>query len=441
MPAPFFDFAHRWLMKQLRGVHPRLITQPPDVRASLAILPPLRDLGDDVAWALWYSVWKAHARGDAGPVPPAGGGDLARRFGAAAESAPELRAELEVLAAFAAGGDELRAPSGALIRVAEWAASRALAEPAIQCAEAAAALVPESARRALAAARINRLFGEVSRAELFYERAITLARRTRRWRTYVRAHLGKGTVKKSLGDREAARAHYITAARAARNLSGERWLAAQTQHDLLVLTTEEGDFEDSVQHGQLALEWYPLHHPNLPALAHDVSFLLVRLGVYMPAMELAELAVNTLVAPQDQVIAWSTLARAGAAAGDSATYRRAAENVLRRVGLFDLHAAAAFDNLAWGACFLAQWDDARQYATRSLEIAGRGAQTESAENARRALDAAVAHEIPSHFPPLNERLVERVHHLTADAKHRLAIWRGPTWKRKRQSGPERLGRI
>lgn len=427
-------------MKQLRGVHPRLITQPPDARASLAVLPPLKDLGDDFAWALWYGVWKARARGGAAPLPPSGGGDVARRFAAAAHAVPELRAELEVLARFAAGDDEPRAPSDALVRVSEWAAGKALAEPAIQCAEAAAALVPESARRALAAARTNRLFGEVSRAELFYERAITLARRTRRWRTYVRAHLGKGTVKKAMGDAEAARAHYFTAARAARNLSGERWLAAQTQHDLLGLAAEEGVLDEALQHARQALAWYPRHHARLPGLAHDVAFLLVRMHAYQPAVPLLEMAVPAMP-PQDQVIGWSTLARAAACADDVEGYRRAAENALRMVGLFDLHAAAAFDNLAWGACFLARWDDARQYAERSLEIAAQRAQSEATKNARRALAAAIAQDIPSHAPPTDARLVGELDDLAAETRRRLAIWRGPTWKRKRQSGPEKLGRI
>ncbi|HEX6040000.1 MAG TPA: tetratricopeptide repeat protein [Longimicrobium sp.] len=434
------DLAHL-AMKQLRGVHPRLITQAPDVRASLAILPLLQDLGDDFAWAVWYAVWKAYARGDRAAVLPPGDEGTAQRFRAAARTVPELADELEILAAFAAGDNEPRAPGDALVRVAEWAAGRGLHEPAIQCAEAAAALVPESARRALAAARMNRLFGEVSRAELFYERAITLARQTRRWRTYVRAHLGKGTVKKALGDPEAARAHYFTAARAARNLSGERWLAAQTQHDLLGLAAEEGSLEQALRHARQALEWYPRHHPNLPALAHDIGFLLVRLGIYPSAIELLQTALGTPIAPQDRVIAWSTLARAGAGMGDTAIYARAVENVLRGVGLFDLHAAAAFDNLARAAAMLGLWEDARQYAERSLEIAGRRAQAEAVKNARRALTAAIAHTVPSDVLPSDERLTSELHALATNTKQRLAVWHGRTWKRKRQSGPENVGRI
>lgn len=426
-------------MKQLRGVHPRLITQAPDVRASLAILPPLKDLGDDFAWSVWYAVWKAYARGGDAPVLPPADEGTAARFRAAARTVPDLANELETLAAFAAGDDEPRAPSDALVRVAEWVAARALAEPAIQCAEAAAALVPESARRALAAARMNRLFGEVSRAELFYERAITLARRNRRWRTYVRAHLGKGQVKKALGDPEAARAHYFTAARAARNLSGEKWLAAQTQHDLLGLAAEEGALDEALLHARQALNWYPRHHARLPGLAHDVGFLLVRMHAYAQAVTLLDLAVPAMP-PQEQVIGWSTLARATASAGDAKGYQRGTERTLRMVGLFDLHAAAAFANLACGAHQLGMWNEAEQYALRSMEICERLPQAEAFSVARDVLDDARAHRPPEQRT-VQPELAVQILQVAAEMAAQLKAWRGTTWKRKRQSGPEQLGRV
>jgi tetratricopeptide (TPR) repeat protein len=424
-------------MAGLKGVHPRLVTPLPDPRPSLAMLPPLKGLGDDFAWTVWYSVWKAYAVSQAAETADA----VRDRFRAAAASVPELGDELAVLGRLAGGYEEPRVSSDALMRVGDWAAAQGYSEPAIQCAEAAAALVPGSARRALAAGRMNRLFGEVARAELFYERAIALARRTRNWRVYVRAHLGKGQVKKTLGDPEAARAHYYTAARAARSMSGEKWLAAQTQHDLHALAAEAGAIDEALDHARRALQWYPLHHPRLPALVHDIAFTLVRLHVLPPALQLLEAVMLTPVPPQDQVIGWSTLARAAGGAGDVAAYVRAAEHVLRGVALFDHQAAAAFDNLAWGACSLALWDDAKQYAARSLEIASRGAQTESLENACRALAFANARQIPATAQPTNEQLVEQLLQLSADAARRLTVWRGPTWKRKHQSGSEQLGRI
>ncbi|HST58438.1 MAG TPA: tetratricopeptide repeat protein [Longimicrobium sp.] len=428
-------------MTRVKGVHPRLITQPPDTRASLAMLPPLKGLGDDFAWALWYSVWKACAPGDEAPPPPDGHDGIPDRFRAAAESVPELRDEIEILARFAGGYEEPRAASDALLRVGDWAASRALSEPAIQCAEAAAALVPASARRALAAGRMNRLFGEVARAELYYERAITLARHSRNWRAYVRGHVGKGHVKKALGDWDAARAHYSTAARAAVSLSGEKWLAAQTQHDLLALAAEEGALAEALTYAQRAVKWYPRHHARFPALAHDLAFVLVRMGLFSDAVPVLRAVMRAPIPPADQVIGWSTLARAAAGSGDAAAFHVAAENALRLVGLFDLHAAPAFANLACGAHLLRIWEQAEQYARRSLELADARSEMAAGDVARSVLDAVRTRRAAEYASVEDAEHLARILELTAEVAAHLPAWRGPTWKRRRQSGPERLGRI
>jgi hypothetical protein len=143
------------------------------------------------------------------------------------------------------------------------------------------------------------------------------------------------------------------------------------------------------------------------------------------------------IPPQDQVIGWSTLARAAAGVGDEAGYHAAADQVLRRVGLFDLHAAAAFENLAFGAHLLALWDVAKQYAERSIAIATEKAQKESLDNARRVLNAAAAQAVLAHESADGERLHGAVRELVREMGSRLGIWRGPTWKRKHQYGPER----
>lgn len=428
-------------MTRVKGVHPRLITQPPDTRASLALLPPLKGLGDDFAWALWYSVWKACAPGDEAPTPPDGHDGIPDRFRAAAESVPELREEIETLARFAGGYEDPSAASDALMRVGDWAAARALSEPAIQCAEAGAALVPASARRALAAGRMNRLFGEVARAELYYERAIALARHSRSWRTYVRAHLGKGHVKKALGDWDAARAHYSTAARAAVSLSGEKWLAAQTQHDLLALAAEEGALAEAIFHAQRAVKWYPRHHARFPALTHDLGFVLVRMGLFAEAVPVLTAVMRAPIPPADQVIGWSTLARAAAGSGDAAAFHTAAENTLRLVGLFDLYAAGAFANLACGAHLLGIWEQAEQYAQRSLELANARSELAAGDVARSVLDAVRTHRPAERGSGGEAKHLARILELTAEVAAHLTAWRGPTWKRRRQSGPERLGRI
>lgn len=425
------------MTNRLRGIHPRLVPRAPDPRPSLALLPALRDAGDDFAWAVWYAVWRVRGEDDAETAGPGEGLD---RFHAAYGAVPPLDDALRGIAEYLHGIGNRRDAADALLRISEWALERGAAEPAIQCAEAAAALVPESGRLALAAGRVNRIFSEAARAALYYERAMTLARVRRKWRTYVRAHLGLGQVKKGLGDPGGARAHYFTAARAARSLSGEKWLAAQTQHDLLVLAIENGAFDDALRHARQAMEWYPRHHSRFPALAHDFAFLLVRLGLHGPALPLLEEVMRAPIPSQEQVIGWSTLARAAAGMGDESRYENAADQVLRRVGLFDHFGAAAFANLGWGATLLGRWDEAEQYASRSLELADRSdAEAEAAEVAKTVLANVRARRTVE--VELVGAQTSTVLRLSTDISARLTTWRGPTWKRKRQSGPERLGRI
>lgn len=423
---------------RIRGIHPRLVPRAPDPRPSLAVLPALRDVGDDFAWAVWYAVWRV--RDGEEPAGASAAAERLDRFGAAIGCVPQLDEALRTLSAYLRGTEARQLAADALLRISEWALERGAGEPAIQCAEAAAALVPESPKRALAAGRANRIMGEPARAAIHYERAMTLARFSRKWRAYVRAHLGLGYVKKALGDPSAARAHFYTAARAARSLSGEKWLAAQTQHDLMGHAAEEGACDEALYHARKALEWYPTHHSSLPALAHDVAFLLVRMHENARAVPLLKATVPKLP-PREQVIGWSTLARASAWSGDYAGYKEAAEKTLRLVGLFDLHAAAAFANLASGAHRLELWSEAEQYALRSLEISGKGAHAEATEVARPVLTSVRARSRAIPDAPSECQNTSSIPPLLAELTARVAIWRGQTWKRKQQSGRERLGRV
>ncbi|WP_420125512.1 hypothetical protein [Longimicrobium sp.] len=424
-------------MNRLRGIHPRLVPRAPDPRPSLALLPALRDAGDDFAWAVWYAVWRVRGEDDGEASGP---GEWLDRFHAAYGAVPPLDDALRAVAEYLHGIGSRRDAADALLRISDWALERGAAEPAIQCAEAAAALVPESGRLALAAGRANRIFSEAMRAALFYERAVTLARIRRKWRTYVRAHLGLGHIKKGYGDMAAARAHYFTAARAARSLSGEKWLAAQTKHDLMALAAESGDFEEALLHARQALDWYPRHHARFPALAHDVGFLLVRMDLYSAAVPLLKAVMSTRIPPPDQVIGWSTLARATAGMNDAAGYRAAVDEVLRRVGLFDLHAAPAFANLGWGAWLLGEWEEAEQYASRALEIAEKRTEAEAGRVARAVLaNVDVRRRGPA--PPPDDVRSSQVLQLAREIAASLAAWRGPTWKRRRQYGPDRLGTV
>lgn len=422
--------AHR--MSKPHGVHPRLIPPAPSARPSLAMLQQLEGIDADCGWAVWYSVWKAGGSALPGPVSAEEREFLIARFEAAGSKLPELRAEFEVLGQFACGERDAHAAADALFTVAEWAVEKHMPLIAIYCAEASASLAPASSSKALAAGRTNRHFGDlVSRADLYHERAVPLARKSRNWRIYVRAHLGKGYIKKALGDNAAARAHFFTAARAAKILSGEKWLAGQTHHDLLVLAAEEGDFHAALLYTQAALESYPRHHSRIPGLCHDFAFVLLRMGLFGEARKLLDAVMRSRMPPQDQVIGWSTLAHAAAGARDVAEYRTAADNMLRMVGLFDLHAAAAFSNLACGSQLLGLWADAEQYALRSLHISEQRQQSESIAVAKAVLETLGGthpwHDHVAITSDLYHRAVDLIPALTA----RLINWRGPTYRARK----------
>ncbi len=419
-------------MTKPRGVHPRLIPPLPRARASLAMLQQLDAIGDDCGWAVWYSVWKAGGSILPHPVSAEERSLLIARYAAAGSQLPELRAEFEVLGHFACGERDPQAAADALFTVAEWAVEKHMPLVAVHCAEAAASLEPASSSKALAAGTSNRNFGDLlSRADLYYERAVPLARTSRNWRIYVRAHLGKGHVKKSLGHNAVARAHFFTAARAAKTLSGEKWLAGQTQHDLLILAAEEGDFYAGLVYIRAALDSYPRHNARIPGLAHDFGFLLLRMGLFGEAAEVLETVMRSQMPPQDQVIGWSTLAHAVAGLGDSVRYRVASDNMLRMVGLFDVHAAAAFSNLACGAQLLGLWADAEQYALRSLQIAEQRQQSEAIPVAKAVLETLGGKHPWHNHEAITTDLYHRAVDLMPALIGRVINWRGPTYRARK----------
>ncbi|HEX6040001.1 hypothetical protein [Longimicrobium sp.] len=404
----------------------------------MAMLSQLAEIDDESGWVLWYCVWKA---GGSLPHQELSEHDqqlVHERFHQAGLTLPELRAEFEALEGFARGSSDPAAAAEAMFNIAEWATARHLPLIALHYTEAAASLLPGNPSQALAAGRTNRQYGDlVSRADTYYERAIPLARKIRNWRVYVRAHLGKGHIRKMLGDNGDARAHFFTAARAARTLSGEKWLAGQTQHDLLVLAAEEGNFHAAMMYAERALDSYPRHHHRIPGLAHDFAFVLLRMGMYAEAAALLDRVMQTRMPPPDQVIGWSTLAHAAAGAGDGHRYHQASGNVLRLVDLFDHHAAAAFANLACGAQRLKLWGDAERYALRSLQIAEQRQQTEAIPAARDVL-ATLGGDHPMHdneaiTSDLRHRAIKLIPALTT----RVVKWRDATYRIRKPRIQER----
>jgi tetratricopeptide (TPR) repeat protein len=369
----------------------------------------------------------------------------------------------------------------ACLEISQWAQEAGFGATAVAFAEACAAVVRDDeiwsarARRdsrtlvaaawgAFVAARTNRIAGEEWRAEVFYSRAIRFAAwagvagrespdRKRAWSIYVRAHLGWGRLHSKHTRFRAAGRHYRAAARRA-FIEGEEWLSAQTCHDMLALAIEEGlmasigrqtvpDFDQARRRGRMALARYPRHHERFPAAVHDYVFTLVCEHRYATAMPILELLMRAPIPQHDQVIGWGTLARTAGALGDPERYADAEAHVLRLAPHYELHAAAAFVNLAFGARGLGDWTLAEQYVQRALSLA-----QPAGMRLVLTIGNALLREIhardpgPPPAPPPAGKEADRLVVLAEALGDQLAGWRGPTWtKKESQFGPATLGAV
>lgn len=424
----------------LRGVHRRLALPPPPARPSLLVWRDLADADDDLAWALFALSRRVR---DVADAPPTGTTrwSHAADVRAAAANAPDIAADLLVLGARYLSLTGVRAGkvAGACNRLAAWAAEQGFGEAAVQFAETAVAIQPGNARRVFEAARINRRFSRIGDAELLYSRAIVLSRESKNWAVYARSHLGMGHVCKHRGRLDHAAAHYSTAARCARDRSGEKWLAAMIEHDLFALAAEEGELERAHRHALRASEWIPTHHEDLPGLIHDYSYLLLEMRAPALALKLLDALLQKRLPSAFAVITWSTYARAVAAMGDLPRYRNAEREIEALVPRFDLYAAPAHANLATGAYLLNLPTDAEAHALRSVELA----RARSDERVRVEAEKILA-QVSQREPPQSQSDSEpsaSMRRLTDDLLTRLRVWRGSTWSRKRQSGAAQLGNV
>lgn len=362
--------------------------------------------------------------------------DLTRRRRSQARvSEPELAPALDVFEALTeapsrAGVAEI---VGACRLVGAWAERRGFAETAMQFAEAAAAVAPDSAALANGAGRLCRAHGKRGRAELWYDRAIGLSRRTpgkAGIREYIHAHLGFATT--LLEIEEHARAvKYIKRAGLTAKRKGMRAKAAEAFHDASTVAMLGGMDARAAIYARKAFSMYPYHHKRLPAFAHDVAFLMVSIGLYARALTLLQSVVRKIEAPAEALVVWGTLARAAAGAGLRRRFLDAVAVVDRMVPAYEASAPAALFSVAEGARLLEDWDMAASYAARAAESARDAG---SVQVRRRAEDLLLDIAVRLAGTPMMSRPDPRgriVWKLGAAVRLRLARWRGGTWRPRR----------
>jgi tetratricopeptide (TPR) repeat protein len=392
----------------------------PPTPSELPAYDFLEDVDDPLARVLWRALREMRSWAEAprtARTRPA-----ARPFGEevgyTASHHPELE---EALGTFALLGSTPRLASvGALVaasqQVHDWADARGLGRTALLFAEAAAVLDPDNPILASQAGRTARRAAETHRADTWYDRACILAARKKNRRELIRALIGRGGLLRETGRYSEARQLFGRAARLASSTRRHRQ-AAEVQHELLTIAAEEGQYTEAEVYMRAALREYPVHHRAVPWLAHDWSFLLVRLGFYREARVLLEAVVPHITRRELQVVVWGTLGRASAGAGMRGGYEEARTRVLSLIGLHEEYAAAALAHLAVGAQFFADWAEAESMAGRAAEIARARQQADVENGALEILDAISTRtppppqaELPprSRIPTIQQRMLRRL---------------------------------
>jgi tetratricopeptide (TPR) repeat protein len=309
-------------------------------------------------------------------------------------------------------------------------------ETALLFAENWGRIDPENPIAANEAGRAARRTAHVHRAEVWFERAYTLAARHKNRREKIRALIGHGGLLRELGRYGEARSRFFDAARIAASTRRHRQ-AAEVQHELLTIAVETGSYAEAEHYMRAALREYPVHHRALPWLAHDWAFFLVLLSLYREARVLLE-AVRPHVSRRDlQVVVEGTLGRAAAGCGDRDAYELCRERVLVLSSAHGEYAAAALAHLAVGAQFFGEWELAEEMGVRAMETARTRHQLDVERGATeivRAIRARQPAPPQASLPQPNKlAIIER------DMLARLRAWTKPR-RRRVVDDPEAGGR-
>lgn len=278
------------------------------------------------------------------------------------------------------------AVAAACREVVEWALAREHTQTAIELAEAAARVAPEDPAIANLAGRVTRNAGEYARAEAWFNRAIGYAREQDDRVELTRAHLGKGILCKEMGRIRCAMHHFNIGSRKARK-QGIQWLAAEVQHDLMLLLTEREQYSEAEKHAKLALRWYGKRHPRFPLFAADVALLMVMRRSYPLAARLSKGALRHVTSPGARAVILALHARALAGCGGVEELDRLRKRALRLLVDYREKEALTLWHLAVAEWLAGRREAAKTTAERALEVAHQRGERETAAQSKRLLVA------------------------------------------------------
>jgi hypothetical protein len=184
----------------------------------------------------------------------------------------------------------------------------------------------------------------------------------------LRALTGAGALWHDCGDRVRARRYYLQAARRALRTSRRR-RAAVALHYAFMVDVETGHFRVAVRDANAALRLYPIHDERIPALAHDVAYLLIQSQHYGTALRLVDRLGDRVDGVWAMGMLYGIAARAAAGAGAEASYEAAAGAALQIARINEECAGPVFVNLGEAARFWGHWEAAAGHAGRALAVA------------------------------------------------------------------------
>lgn len=294
-----------------------------------------------------------------------------------AERDPALARDLETvrdLLADPAAADP-RAVARACRRVAAWAGASGRPATQFYFAAAAGLCVPEDARQAYETGRLARDLARWDAAEAWLEYAAAAARRRRDRETQAISILGLGNLFYRRGFYQRARDTHLSALALARR-HDLREHCGRALHDLFVVAVELRDAPAAESYAREALAAYGGSHPNVPALAHDVSYFWLAEGRADRAFPiLCALLPHLVHRPDKRLRVLATTARTAAALGRRPVFQTLLSEVreLSREPAVQRAVAGALLETAVGASLLRDEPLAAELFDAALQVAcGRG---------------------------------------------------------------------
>lgn len=328
------------------------------------------------------------------------------------------RAELERLADVLRGGKlsgEQVAETCASLSA--WAEAAGACATALELMQAAAFASPRNAMLALSVGRLARDRSEYARSETWFRQAITAARQTRDRKAFAKGFLGLGTVAIRRGNYAAARKSFTRVLRIGQRYS-LRSAVAEAYSELMGVAVGSNRPAEVVRYARSAISAYGAGHPYIPVVAYDLAVFWVARGHFAAAIEIIRALPAQLLPPTMLLGRASSLALAGAGAGDDAAYKEGAKetNRLLRAERNHRDAVASLVDLTHAAALRGDWDVAEQFIRR----AGKEASKSGAVRLREveALAESVrARKVAHPAPVAPTRNVERLVEALTDALH------------------------